>query len=179
MIKYTSIVLTLLGGFISWGCLAQAFPPLEGENLSGQQITIPADISDKVSLVGMAYSKKSEDALKSWYQPMYDKFVLKRGIWDSNYDINLLFVPMFTGAKKMAYEQSMNKMKESNRKDLYPYLLFYKGNLEPYVTDLDMNNKALPYLFLLGKNGEILWSTKGIYTPKKIESIEEILDALQ
>ncbi|NQX91407.1 MAG: hypothetical protein HRT74_04600 [Flavobacteriales bacterium] len=106
------------------------FPELQGETLTGDQMTIPADLSGKMSLVGMAYSKKSEDALKSWYTPMYDKFVLKRSLFDDQYDVNLLFVPMYTGAKKMAYDASIKKMKESNRKDLYPYLLFYKGGLE-------------------------------------------------
>lgn len=157
----------------------QIFPQLEGEKLTGEQIVLPQDVSNKVSLIGMAYSKKSEATLKTWYQPMYDKFVLKRGIWDGNYDVNLLFVPMFTGAKKMAYESSIAKMKESNRKDLYPHLVFYKGELKPYVTSLGMDDKALPYLFLVDQEGKILYSTKGLYSDKKMERIEEILDALR
>ena len=155
----------------------QKFPSLTGEKLSGDQITLPEGVNDKVSIIGMAYSKKSEDMLKTWYTPMYDKFVLKRGIFDAQYDVNMLFVPMYTGTKKAAYNVSMKKMKESNRKDLYPYLLFYKGSLEPYVSELKMENKALPYLFVVDQGGKILYQTQGFFSEKKMERIEEILDA--
>ncbi len=169
--------LIFLGLLFSAGPKGTTFPELQGEKLTGEQLTIPKDIGNKVSIVGMAYSKKSEATLKTWYQPMFDKFVLKRGIFDAQYDVNLLFIPMFTGGKKAAYNVSIKKMKESNREDLYPYLLFYKGDLEPYVSTLEMDNKELPYLFILDEEGEILYSTKGLFNEKKMSEIETVLDA--
>lgn len=64
-----------------------------------------------------------------------------------------------------------------NRKDLYPHLLFYKGVLEPYKTDLDMDDKNLPYLFVLDEEGKIVYQTKGLYNEKKMKNIKEVLDA--
>lgn len=176
MIKLLSITSLLCLLFIA-SPKGKTFSELQGEKLTGEQVSIPKDIGDKVSIVGMAYSKKSEATLKTWYQPMFDKFVLKRGIFDAQYDVNLLFIPMFTGSKKAAYNVSMKQMKESNREDLYPYLLFYKGDLEPYVSELEMDNKELPYLFILDENGSILYSTKGLFNEKKMEEIEAVLDA--
>lgn len=178
MSKKTYLIFLLALGLTN-AVSGQNFPHLEGEKLTGEMIVLPQGVGDKVSLIGMAYSKKSEATLKTWYQPLYNKFVLKRGIWDRNYDVNLLFVPMFTGAKKMAYASSISKMKESNRQDLYPHLIFYKGELKPYLTLLGMEDKALPYLFLVDQEGKILFSTKGLYSDKKMERIEEILDALR
>lgn len=155
----------------------QLFPALQGETLEGNKITVPTDTGGKVTIVGMSYSKKAEGTLKTWYQPMYDKFVLKRGMFDSQYDVNFFFVPMFTGGKKVAYNQAIKQMKESNREDLYPYLLFYKGDLEPYKTELGMDEKNLPYLFVLDEEGKIVYQTKGLYNEKKMEKIEEVLDA--
>lgn len=175
MIKLLSSIF-FLSLFLCAGPEGKVFPELQGEKLTGEQLTIPADLNDKVSIVGMAYSKKSEASLKSWYQTMFDKFVLKRGIFDDQYDVNLLFVPMFTGGKKAAYNASMNKMKESNREDLYPYLLFYKGGLEPYVSTLEMENKDQAYLFIIDQEGKILYSTKGLFQERKMEEIEAILD---
>ena len=127
----------------SFGQVGKPFPELPGKTLDNREIVVPTDTQDKLTIVGMAYSKKSEDILKGWYEPMFNKFVLKRGIMDHLYDVNFFFIPMYTGAKKMAYEISMDKMRESNRKDLYPYLLFYKGELEPYVSVLKMEEKEL------------------------------------
>lgn len=152
------------------------FPELQGETLEGNSLTLPGDVNDKITIVGMAYSKKSESTLKTWYTPMYDKFVLKRGIFDEMYDVNFLMIPMYTGAKKLAYDASMKKMKESNRKDLFPYLLFYKGSIDPYVEGLSMDEKNQPYLFIFDEEGTILYHTKGLYSEKKMGEIEAVLD---
>ncbi len=162
------------------GLVAQTgviFPDISGEYLNGQQTTLPDAPRAKYLILGLAYSKKAEDDLRSWYQPMYDSFVLKRGIMDSMYDVDLCFVPMFTGMKKAAYETAMNQLRKENRSDLHPYILFYKGELEPYASILKMNDKAVPFLFVVDLNGRIVYSTSGAFTERKKEQLEEALDA--
>ncbi|NNE54402.1 MAG: hypothetical protein HKN32_00180 [Flavobacteriales bacterium] len=174
-----SLIFVLSLGFslLANAQLGDRFPELTGETLESLQISIPSDTDDKITLVGLAYSKKAEETLKTWYTPIYDKFVLKRGIFDEFYDVNLFFVPMFSGAKKATYESTLKKLKQSNRKDLFPYILFYKGSMKPYVDNLEMDNKALPYFFVLDEAGTILYATKGLYSERKMEAIEEILDS--
>jgi ATP10 protein len=172
----SALFITTLFSFSNYKPEGKIFPVLTGEMLNGTSKTIPNDTKGKLTFVGMAYSSKSEDVLKTWYEPVYDKFVLKRGMFDKKYDVNLLFVPMYIGLKKAAYESTMNDLKKSNRKDLYPYILFYKGDLEPYGTDLEMKDKALPYFFLLDEDGKIVYSTSGVFTEGKMEKLEEVLD---
>jgi hypothetical protein len=174
--RIAAVLLLLLMALSGIAQKGETFPELQGETLEGNTLTLPGDVNDKITIVGMAYSKKSESTLKTWYTPMYDKFVLKRGIFDEMYDVNFLMVPMYTGAKKLAYEASINKMKESNRKDLYPYLLFYKGTIDPYVEHLKMGDKNQPYLFIFDEEGTILYHTKGLYSEKKMGEIEAVLD---
>ncbi len=162
--------------FISILCcltLSGSFPSISGKTLNDRQISIPADTSDKITLVGMAYSKKAEGTLKSWFMPLYDKFVLKRGMFDKNYDINLFFIPMFTGLKKSAYENAFKKLKESNRKTLFDNIVFYKGDLEPYKSELGLKEKDKAYLFLLDTEGNIIYKTDGKFTESKLEALEE------
>lgn len=166
--------------FLCLGTQAQVgtvFPELTGETLEESQVSLPSSTLGKVTLIGLAYSKKSEDILKTWYTPMYDKFVLKRGMFDSMYDVNMYFVPMYTGAKKIAYESTLKELRESSRKDLFPYILFYKGSMEPYTEALKMVEKNLPYFFVLDEEGKIVYATSGLYSEKKMSNIEEILDA--
>lgn len=170
-------VLCCAGMSTLWSQNGVNFPDLRGEYLSGQETTLPAAPRSKLLIIGMAYSKKAEDDLRSWYQPMYDSFVLKRGIMDAMYDVDLCFVPMFTGMKKAAYETAMNQLRKENRSDLHPYILFYKGELEPYASVLKMDDKAKPYLFVVDVNGRIVYSTSGAFTERKKEQLEEALDA--
>lgn len=155
--------------------VGNTFPELKGKTLNGTEITLPIDASDKLSLIGMAYSKKSEGSLKSWFTPLYDKFILKRGIFDSQYDINLYFVPMFTGLKKSAYEGAYKKLQESNRNTLFDNIIFYKGDLEPYKSELGLKEKSTPYLFLVDQNGSIIHRIEGPYTEGKLEKLEDVI----
>jgi hypothetical protein len=153
------------------------FPSLSGETLESQTFSIPDSSFGKITLVGMAWSRKAEDVLTTWYTPMYDKFVLKRGIFDSRYEVNMFFVPMYTGMKKVAYDIALKQLRESNRKDLFPHILFYKGSLEPYETPLNLKDDSMPCLFVLDEEGIIIYATQGLYSDKKMEAIETILDS--
>lgn len=175
MVKYILAFSILSISFVT-GHKGQLFPELSGETLNGKNITLPDDTKGKKTLIGMAYSKKAEEALMSWYQPVYDKFIAKLGMFDGDYDINLYFVPMYIGLKQAAYDATIKELKTSNRKDLFPYILFYKGDLEPYRSALKMSDKSLPYFFVLDEKGNVIHSTSGVYTDKKMEDIEAVLE---
>jgi hypothetical protein len=154
----------------------KSFPVLKGETLDGRQLTLPSDCAGKKTVIGVAYSEKAQDALISWHEPMYDKFVAKVGMFDSQYDVNLFFVPMFIGLKQSLYESTLKKLRADNRKDLYPYVLFYKGELEPYGSTLNLNDKSMPYFFVLDEKGKIIGNFSGNFSEKKMEDLEAVLD---
>jgi len=154
----------------------RVFPLLSGETLTNETLTIPDDTKGKYTIVGMGFSQKAEENMSTWYDPMYNKFVAKSGIWDKQYDVNFYFVPMFTGAKKAAYKSTMKKLQNSNRKDLFPYILFYKGDMKPYEEPLGLKEKKKPYLFVLDKEGRIVFETNGVYTEDKLYAIEEHIE---
>ncbi|MBX7053178.1 MAG: hypothetical protein K1X54_14170 [Flavobacteriales bacterium] len=154
----------------------QIFPTLTGETLDHQTLTLPKDCLGKKTIVGLAYSEKAQEAMLTWYEPAFEKFVAKVGMFDYQYDIHLYFIPMFIGLKQSLYESTLKKLRAENRKDLYPYVIFYKGELEPYESTLNMKDKSLPYLFVLDEKGQIIHSITGEYSEKKMEAIEAALE---
>ena len=106
---------------ISLGCFSQEgnqFPTMEAESLSNQLVDIPKDLEGKYSLIGLAYSKQAEDFLKNWFEPIYNQFIYKNptpGLFSFSFDVNCYFIPMFTGAKRPAYQKVMKKTPENNR----------------------------------------------------------------
>ncbi len=169
---------------LSFGAIAQLegtrFPDMETETVEDEIVNIPNDVSDKYTLLGLAYSKKAGDDLNTWFSPVYNKFIKETtGVFASfSYDINVFFIPMFTGIKAVA--TSAAKKKTANELDplLIPNILFYKGDLKTYKDALEFDKKDVPYMFLLDKEGNIVYATSGEYTDEKIEAIEEILDSL-
>ncbi|RED92660.1 TlpA family protein disulfide reductase [Marinoscillum furvescens] len=153
---------------------AQQFPALEGENLKHQSVNLPADVSGKHTLVGIALSKKSEKFLKGWFDPVYNQLIKEPEsgtIFEFGFDVNVYFVPMLTGAKRPAYKKVMDKVEKDVDPKLHPHVLFYKGSLSTYKDALKIDNKNVPYFYLLDDTGKIIYATKGAYSRAKLQRI--------
>jgi len=161
--------------------IGSQFPIMNTSTADGKIVDLPKDTRGKFTLLGLAFSKKSEDDLNTWMEPVFWKFIDKpEGKVDQlfgnyQYDVNAFFVPMFTGVKtaatKTAKRQALKKMDPR----LIPSILFYKGKLKPYKDALDFQKRDIPYFFVLDERGEIVYATSGRYTDDKMARVEELV----
>lgn len=158
--------------------VGMAYPDLEGETVEDLKVSIPVDTKGKYTLLGMAYSKKSEDDLNTWFQPVYTKFISEGGGLFSSftYDVNVYFIPMFTGIKAAGVGAAKKKAVEKIDPKLHPHIIFYKGDLKTYKKALDFERKDVPYFFVLDKEGKIIYATSGAYSEDKMDEIEALLE---
>lgn len=176
-------ILTLLTlVFITGSLLAQVtgkpFPDMTAETVEDKKVNLPNDVKGKYTLLGLAYSKKSEDDLMTWFQPTFEKFIQKTtGLMAGfGYDVNVYFVPMFTGINAAASGTAKRKAAKKFDPQLLPYVLFYKGELKPYKETLDFEKKDIPYFFVLDPQGRIVHATSGAYTEEKMDAVEEHIE---
>src|SRR5699024_8009985 len=168
-------VLLIFGALSSKAQVGDVFPYLEGTTLSNVDLELPADTKGKFTLIGMAYSKKSEDDLQTWFNPVYNTFIHKSSsslFGDVGYDVTVYFVPMFTGVKKAAANTAERKMKQKVDPKLLPHILFYKGDLKTYKDALDFEKRDVPYFFVLDKEGVIIYAASGAYSASKMREVE-------
>jgi len=160
--------------------VGDVFPDMEGEKLDGTKISLPEDTKGKFTLIALAYSKKAESDLETWYEPIYKKFIAKpepNGFFSFEpYDINLYFVPMFTGVKQSAAGGAKKKMKEEIDAKFHDYFLVFSGKLADYKESLGLKKKDEPYFFLLNEEGEIVYQTSGAFSSSKLDSIEDEIE---
>lgn len=154
--------------------VGKMFPELIGETLDDVKKSIPASTKGKYTIICMAYSSDSENDLRSWLQPAHDKFIAKTEMF--SYDVNLYFVPMFTGLNIAGAGKAKKNLKEETDKELQSYVLFYTGEIDAYKKELGMEKKDLPYIYVLDKEGKIVYATSGQYTEKKMEDLEDKLE---
>lgn len=154
------------------------FPTLEGDLLTGERISFPVKADLQAYLVGMAYSKAAEVDLETWFQPSFDKFILKKGLFDGTYQVKPLFIPMFTGFNRAAERTVSKDLEEQIPDEFKANVLIYRGPLEPYKTSLQLVNKNQPYILLVTPDGDILYQTSGAFSEKKMERIADLLDQL-
>jgi hypothetical protein len=158
--------------------IGKAFPSMEAETVEDKKVLLPAAVAGKYTLLGLAYSKKAEDELNSWFQPVFEKFIQKnKGVFESfGYDVNVYFVPMFTGVNAAATGTAKKKAAQNVDPNLLPYILFYKGELKPYKEALDFEGKDTPYFFVLDAAGKIVYATSGKFSAKKMDEVEAVLE---
>ena len=171
------ILITTIVFLIVSSIKAQQFPYLEGELLSNEKIELPKDCKTKYSLIGLGYSQKAEEELRTWYDPSIDKFILKRGMFDSEYDVNIYFIPMFHGLTKVSYDKSFKKVKQLTDERLYKHVLFYKGEIKSYKESLSLSDKEKPVFFLVDPEGNIVLRFEGKYKESYFEQVVEWIDA--
>jgi len=175
----TLVILTFCA--ISFAQVSDPFPALDGETLTNQRVNLPKDIKGKYALIGMAFSKKSENDLNTWYSPIWNQFIYKSekpSLFAGDYDINVFFVPMFTGAKRPAYKKVMKKVKDKMNPKLAPYVLFYQGTMKAYKKPLNFDEgRDVPYFFVIDPDGIIVYKTNGKFTHRKMREIVEAVEA--
>jgi len=158
--------------------IGKVFPDMEAETVEDLKVNIPTDTKGKYTLLGLAYSKKSEDELNGWFEPVFYKFIQKTtGLMAGfGYDVNVYFVPMFTGINAAATGTAKKKALKKVDPQLLPYILFYKGEIKTYKDELDFERKDTPYFFVLDPDGKILFATTGEYNEEKMDQIEEVIE---
>jgi hypothetical protein len=158
--------------------IGKIFPSMEAETVEDKKVVLPVDTKGKYTLVGLAYSKKSEDDLNGWFNPVYNKFVRKaKGMLEGmGYDVNVYFVPMFTGVNAAASGTAKKKALKNIDPVLLPHILFYKGELKPYKEALDFEKRDIPYFFVLDQEGKIVYATSGAFTDDKLDAVEESIE---
>lgn len=173
-----TLVLLICSYCVGAQVIGKTFPNLLAETVDDKKVNLPSDAKGKYTLLGLAYSKKSEDELNSWFNPVFSTFIQKtKGLMAGfGYDVNVYFVPMFTGINAAATGTAKKKAAKDVDPQLLPYLLFYKGELKPYKEALDFEKKDIPYFFILDADGKIVYATSGKYTAEKMEEIEAAIE---
>jgi hypothetical protein len=155
------------------------FPDMEGQLLTDKKLNLPANVKGKKTLIGLAYSKKSDEDLRGWFSPAYTTFISppKSSLFPvDHYDVNIYFVAMLRGVAGAASGKITKKMQEGIDVKLHPYVMIFDGGISEYKDVLNFGDKDKPYFYILDEEGNIIHSTSGEFTDEKMEEITNMLD---
>ncbi|MBL8003388.1 MAG: hypothetical protein JNL05_15650 [Flavobacteriales bacterium] len=166
------LVLTtfLLAATLLWA--QQPFPTLTGERSDGSSVQLPAASKGRFLIVGMAYGQKAGPLLEEWYGPAYLRFVQKHGLFASEIDADVYFVPLFVGLNRTAYNGSMKRLREEADPDVAKRVVFVKEDADAVRDALGLKDKETPYIFVVDPQGRIIHREEGKFTEEKLDAIE-------
>lgn len=154
--------------------VGKPFPIIETVKISGEVVSLPARVGEGFSLIGMGRSKNAEEALRTWEAPVYNKFVAKTGLMDDMFDVEIYFLPIFTGATRAVKGKIIDKLRENNEALVLDHVYIYSGNSEPF-DDISFDDKSEPCFVLVNAKGKIVWAARGAFKQKYLDEIEAIL----
>jgi hypothetical protein len=155
---------------------AQVFPPIKGTTLDDKHMEIPAR-NGKNSIIGIAFNRDAEDALKQWLNPLYETFIKKEaasGGFDlaDFHDVNFVFIPMIAGFRRVADE-----FKNGTDKEFWPYIMdTEKTDVKALQQSLGVKDSHIPYFYAISPEGKILAETSGSYSDSKMEKLESAVE---
>mgnify|MGYP000875028968 FL=1 len=170
----------LLAGLWLFGTLSQAqaqgsFPAVSGERSDGTVVELPKASAGRYAIICLAYGQKAGPLLEEWYGPAYLRFIAKHGLFASEIDADVYFVPLFVGLNKAGYGPTMKKLREEGDPDVAKRVVFLKGDHDGLREALGMKDKEAPYVFVVDPQGRIVHRTEGAYSDDKLDAIEEAL----
>ena len=159
--------------------IGKVFPDCSGETFSGNSVSVPKGTKGKFTVLWLAFSRKAEDDMKTWLNPVYNHFIAPKTENDAfsaavNYDVNFYFIPLLNRVNQALGDKE--KIKNKTDKEFWPYVLFFKGEVKSYVDYLSIEDKEIPYFFVLDADGKIVHLEKGKYSESKLTKIEDFLE---
>lgn len=154
------------------------FPFMQCEALSGDHVLLPKVLKEKYTILGIAYSKKSEEYLKTWFMPIFYEYIYTSNhpvLFHQEHHVNLIFIPMFTGTHEISLNSARNYFKKTIDYKLHHHILVYRGNLHKYQEILDFEHVDKPYIFVLDKEGRIVYEIIGEYSAYKMENLKKYI----
>jgi hypothetical protein len=148
------------------------FPEVAGENLEKKKINLPFDLEGEINMVIVPFQR--------WHQSLVDEWsVFLNKIEQSNHNFRYYEVPTLNSAYKVMRFMIDGGMRAGipDRRVRERTITLYT-NKPLFEQELNIKSEQTIYLFLIRKNGEILWRSEGEYEPQKGNELLKTLEKL-
>ncbi len=147
-------------------------PRLSGERTDGSTVELPTASQGRFLIVALAFGQKAGPLLEDWCGPAYLRFVAKHGIFASQVDADVYFVPLFVGLNKSAYNSSLKRLREEADPEVARHVVFVKEDAEAVRDALGLKDREVPYILVVDPQGRIIHREQGAYSDDKLDAIE-------
>lgn len=144
--------------------IGSKFPELKVKSLAGTWVTLPKAGAGKVRLIGIAFERKAQSMLDSWFVPFEKEF-------GKNPRYQAYEIPMIGPNWNFLSLIIDSGMRDGIPAEKHAYVLPVYEDYSKYQKELDLKAKELAYLFLLDKKGLIRWKGKGYPTAETLQEM--------
>ena len=142
-----------------------AFPPLQGQDLDDQKITLPDAASGKVVVVIMTFSKGAGDRSRVWQDHLLKDY-------PDEQHFTSYAVAMLSDAPGFVRGMIRSAMKKGTPPPLRHRTITVTSDSKPWKERVGMTSDKPPYLLLLDAKGRLVWSYSGEFEEKPYSELK-------
>jgi ATP10 protein len=150
--------------------IGKPFPTVSAKTLAKRCVRFPDETKGKVGLVFVAFEQGAQQDINSWVDPFIGDVL-------NNDAVSYYEIPMISGSFKPVSRFIDGGMRGGVPKDLHDRTATFYGKRADFFQSMAITNQSRAYLFVLSRNGRIVFRTDGPATTEKILAARNALEA--
>jgi hypothetical protein len=147
----------------------QPFPEIPAETLSRKKVIFPHHTRGKFAFLLIAFRRQTQGEVDSWLNPFVHDFA-------GNKEITFFEIPMISGNWKWMSGWIDSGMRSGVPDEKHDHVATYYGPLRKYFDYLDIRDPRTVYVFLLDKEGRIIWREIGPANENNYGELKSLLE---
>jgi ATP10 protein len=150
--------------------IGKPFPTVSAKTLAKRCVRFPDETKGKVGLVFVAFEQGAQQDINSWVSPFIGDVL-------DNDKVSYYEIPMISGAYKPVSRFIDGGMRGGVPKDLHDRTATFYGKRADFFQSMAITDQSRAYLFVLSRDGRIVFRTDGPATTEKVSAAREALES--
>lgn len=146
----------------------QQFPEIPAETLSKKQVVFPGVTRGQYAFILIAFKRQTQGEVDSWLDPFVEDFYGME-------NVTFYEIPMISGNWKWMSSWIDSGMRSGVAQEKHDHVATYYGPLKGYFDYFNIRDSRTVYVFLLDKQGRVIWRESGPANQKKYEALKNLV----
>jgi hypothetical protein len=164
-----SVVLNNAYGSDEGQSIGKPFPTISAKTLAQRCVRFPEETKGKVGLVFVAFEQQAQQDIDTWVSPLIGDLL-------KNDDVSYYEIPMISGVYKPVSRLIDGGMRGGVPKDLHDRTATFYGKRADFFSSMAITDQSRAHLFVLSRDGRIMFRTSGPATVEKVAAARNALD---
>jgi ATP10 protein len=145
------------------------FPTVQANTLAGRCIVFPDETKGRAAIIFVAFEQRAQQQIDTWVEPFIGEY-LERD------DVAYYEIPMISGVYRPVSRFIDGGMRGGVPKDLHDRTATYYGKRGAFFDAMGITDQSKAYLYVLSRDGEIIFRASGSATVGDIESAKAAVE---
>jgi ATP10 protein len=146
------------------------FPGVSAKTLAGKCVAFPEVTKGKIGVIFVAFQQSAQSQIDTWLPPMISSYL-------ENDAVSYYEIPMISGSYKPFSRLIDGGMRGGVPSSLHERTATFYGRRSKFFSSMAITDTSRAYLFVLSRNGEIVFRADGPATGDSVRLATEAIES--